>query len=547
VGNNNPGVRLDVGATNSNIAEVIRVTSNNNFAGLELRGDQGNVTGEPGGAYVTLSQDGESVKGILGVVNIAGQDGSGNALSKTLANSVVLANKYAGALHLGANNSVDFTIASNGTVGIGTTTPSGGALIIRDTVTANTGYFGIDNRMSVTDIALTANRIQYGIYNYLLNSSTLSTNTSGSQLTQYGAYNYWHQNDATANVRAGYGSHNYAFNQAGNVFSAIYGAYNYGRNREVVPAIYGSFNYSLQDLAGATSTNSYANFSQAQTTEGTTTSGFGAYNYTLASTNGIITTARGSYNRVRAQDNGIITTAYGVDASLEVAGAGAITTGYLFRGNMSTTIGTRYGLYLTNENINYLSGSLGLGVTSPAEKLDVSGNMKFSGALMPAGNAGTNGQILVSKGPGAAPQWQTAGDVIKAYGASATRTSITSSTYTDVGGLSITFTLTETSLVFINTCGALETTAGTDGASGTRVAVYNGTTIVTQQTVDIVNNYYYSQNINPWGISTYQLLSPGTYTFKVKAMKYTGSNFYAGGSYTSLTNEGTMTILVIPQ
>ena len=52
------------------------------------------------------------------------------------------------------------------------------------------------------------------------------------------------------------------------------------------------------------------------------------------------------------------------------------------------------------------SGNVGIGVANPAEALDVSGNIQFSGALMPGGNAGTAGQVLVSQGPGVPPQWQ---------------------------------------------------------------------------------------------------------------------------------------------
>jgi hypothetical protein len=56
------------------------------------------------------------------------------------------------------------------------------------------------------------------------------------------------------------------------------------------------------------------------------------------------------------------------------------------------------------------SGNLGVGtgtVSLPTERLDVAGNVKFSGALMPNNTAGTAGQYLMSKGTGSAPVWTT--------------------------------------------------------------------------------------------------------------------------------------------
>jgi hypothetical protein len=51
--------------------------------------------------------------------------------------------------------------------------------------------------------------------------------------------------------------------------------------------------------------------------------------------------------------------------------------------------------------------NVGIGTAMPTERLHVSGNLRFDGALMPNGDAGTTGQILVSQGPGTPPQWQT--------------------------------------------------------------------------------------------------------------------------------------------
>lgn len=53
------------------------------------------------------------------------------------------------------------------------------------------------------------------------------------------------------------------------------------------------------------------------------------------------------------------------------------------------------------------TGNIGLGTMSPSERLDVSGNIRFSGALMPNNTAGTSGQVLTSAGAGAVPTWTT--------------------------------------------------------------------------------------------------------------------------------------------
>jgi len=53
------------------------------------------------------------------------------------------------------------------------------------------------------------------------------------------------------------------------------------------------------------------------------------------------------------------------------------------------------------------SGNVGIGTTAPSERLDVQGNVRFSGALMPGGNPGTSGQVLVSQGQDQPPVWQT--------------------------------------------------------------------------------------------------------------------------------------------
>ncbi|HEY3876175.1 MAG TPA: hypothetical protein VGM92_11920, partial [Candidatus Kapabacteria bacterium] len=48
---------------------------------------------------------------------------------------------------------------------------------------------------------------------------------------------------------------------------------------------------------------------------------------------------------------------------------------------------------------------LGIGNSSPTEVLDVTGNLKFSGALMPNNQPGTSGYVLASTGASSSPTW----------------------------------------------------------------------------------------------------------------------------------------------
>ncbi len=56
------------------------------------------------------------------------------------------------------------------------------------------------------------------------------------------------------------------------------------------------------------------------------------------------------------------------------------------------------------------NGNLGIGNPVPSQKLDVTGNVRFSGALMPNNLAGTSGYVLTSSGAGSAPTWTAPGN-----------------------------------------------------------------------------------------------------------------------------------------
>ncbi|MCF8423658.1 MAG: hypothetical protein K9H41_04880 [Bacteroidia bacterium] len=61
------------------------------------------------------------------------------------------------------------------------------------------------------------------------------------------------------------------------------------------------------------------------------------------------------------------------------------------------------------------AGNVGINNNAPTQPLDVTGNVQFSGALMPGGSAGTSGQVLTSAGAGAVPTWGALGQSSTTY------------------------------------------------------------------------------------------------------------------------------------
>lgn len=160
-----------------------------------------------------------------------------------------------------------------------------------------------------------------------------------------------------------------------------------------------------------------------------------------------------------------------------------------------------------------------------------------------------------NSGTPASPVWSRFTGGMQTYGVYATRTNINSAagTYKAITGLSQAITLTNAiNIVIILANGAVETqSTSSSGGSAARIGIHQNGTLITggTQTVDIANTNGLIQIVAPFSISYFTTLTPGTYTFDVRAMNYTSgfSNFYAGGSQTSSTNEGNLTIMVFPQ
>ncbi|MGI4750165.1 MAG: tail fiber domain-containing protein [Janthinobacterium lividum] len=70
-----------------------------------------------------------------------------------------------------------------------------------------------------------------------------------------------------------------------------------------------------------------------------------------------------------------------------------------------STIGTSTAANNERLHIDGTTGYIGLGNIAPTQVLDITGNLKFSGSLMPNNDPGTAGYFLVSTGAGNTPIW----------------------------------------------------------------------------------------------------------------------------------------------
>jgi hypothetical protein len=204
-------------------------------------------------------------------------------------------------------------VATDGDVGVGTTSPSGKLHVVLNSTSASyTGYL---------------------------------QNNRNDASTKYGLYN----NVSSAGTGSRYGMFNYTYNSSANN-SSTYGAYNYTLGSTGFTR--GVYNYTYQPT-GATSTG-YGTYNYLNSyTSGT---GYGLYNYSYTSSSA--TGSRyGLYNICNNYGSG--STTYALYSSVNT-GTGTRYAGYFngdvhVQGNLTWTSDER-----TKENINNLEGALAL-------------------------------------------------------------------------------------------------------------------------------------------------------------------------------------------
>jgi hypothetical protein len=122
-------------------------------------------------------------------------------------------------------------------------------------------------------------------------------------------------------------------------------------------------------------------------------------------------------------------------------------------------------------------GNFGIGNLNPSQKLDVTGNVKFSGALMPNNLAGNAGEILTSTGATTAPVWTAAGNQTITFAPTGDVTGNATGTTNlapllSIGALKVTNSMLAGSIASSKLIGTDITTVGTIGTG-----IWNATTI----------------------------------------------------------------------
>jgi len=101
--------------------------------------------------------------------------------------------------------------------------------------------------------------------------------------------------------------------------------------------------------------------------------------------------------------------------------------------------------------MGWLAGqNVGIGTSTPTERLHVAGNLRLDNAFMPGNNAGMSGQILRSAGAGVPPYWASVGGIIAGHYAynSTANVCVNTTTWTTHPGVSTTLSLQAGDIVY---------------------------------------------------------------------------------------------------
>ena len=229
------------------------------------------------------------------------------------------------------------------------------------------------------------------------------------------------------------------------------------------------------------------------------------------------------------------------------------SSGWQLTGNAGTIPGTHFvgttGLepldFRTNGAIRTridASGNVGVGTTTPTQRLDVSGNLQFSGALMPNGNAGASGAFLRSAGAGAPPTWTVPGlTVTNVTSVESNANLCINGAFATYPGCQATLNLTTGQRVVALAQAGLMADSDCNGTSNTTRSVINARIAVNG--ADFANGAWLRTSLdNSVGyvmfnsislIGEYTAPANGAYTFAMQAGLSSGSAAISGGNNAS--------------
>lgn len=256
----------------------------------------------------------------------------------------------------------------NGNVGIGTAPLTSAGLTVSKTWTTDLDLYTQLSYGTDSNTSLTAARTKATEYNFLYN---YNQQKSSDGLTTYNSAHY-------ATISAAFNGNP---STGGDAFSSTMEG-----TRSVVYQYANGANANTINLARA------------------------AFSFVQTLGSGVITSAYGAHNQVAIGNNSVtgnITSAFGTRSQIISNTSATITTGYLYYGDyLGATTTTKYGMYLTGETTNYLSGNVGIGNTAPTNKLSVNGttflgaNLTITptAAVIVNNTSGAAGDVLTSNG-----------------------------------------------------------------------------------------------------------------------------------------------------
>ncbi|MCI5056872.1 MAG: hypothetical protein MRY83_12230, partial [Flavobacteriales bacterium] len=313
-----------------------------------------------------------------------------------------------------------FSILGNGNIGIGSTSP---AYLLDVSGTLHCDLLDINGAYNLPSVAGSSTEFLRGdgTWRSVPSLYSGSGSLSGATVVTYGGNNLINDLTGSGEFRIQKDAQNVTnqealmidYNSSGILSTnRVHRAALFDMDANNVTNSSGNFNlygHELQiNTGGSTNSNNARGYitNYTNTSTGTQSNVYGNYNYLRNNSSGNINNVYGSYSWIRKDNTGSNNNSYGFYSRMD-RNSGTSGNAYCFYGSMEGIHTNEWGIYITGENENYLSGNLWLGTTSSTYKLDVAGTahvdqLNVNGAYDLPTSVGTTSQYLRGDGT-----WQT--------------------------------------------------------------------------------------------------------------------------------------------